>query len=68
MASRLGADSLRYLPIESVARSIGMPSDALCEACLTGRYPTPAGEKLYQLALGHDPRSGVSRTYETVTR
>ena len=68
MASRLGADSLRYLPIDSVARSIGMPSDALCQACLTGRYPTPAGEKLYQIALGHDPRSGVSRTYETVTR
>jgi amidophosphoribosyltransferase len=45
-----------------------MPSAALCEACLTGRYPTPAGEKLYQLALGHDPRSGVSRTYETVSR
>ena len=68
MASRLGADSLRYLPIESVARSIGMPSDALCEACLTGRYPTPAGERLYQIALGHDPRSGASRTYETVVR
>jgi amidophosphoribosyltransferase len=68
MASRLGADSLRYLPVESVARSIDMPSAALCEACLTGRYPTPAGEKLYQLALGHDPRSGVSRTYETVSR
>lgn len=68
MASRLGADSLRYLPVDSVARSIAMPSDALCEACLTGRYPTPAGEKLYQLALGHDPRSGVSRTYETVSR
>ena len=68
MASRLGADSLRYLPVESVARSIDMPSAALCEACLTGRYPTPAGETLYQLALGHDPRSGVSRTYETVTR
>ena len=68
MASRLGADSLRYLPVESVARSIDMPSAALCEACLTGRYPTPAGEKLYQLALGHDPLSGVSRTYETVTR
>ena len=68
MASRLGADSLRYLPVESVARSIGMPSDALCQACLTGHYPTPAGERLYQIALGHDPRSGASRTYETVVR
>ena len=68
MAARLGADSLRYLPVESVSRSIGMPSDALCEACLTGRYPTPAGERLYQIALGHDPRGGAARTYDTVAR
>ena len=67
MAHRLGADSLRYLPLDSVARSIDMPSESLCEACLTGRYPTPAGEKLYQIALGHDPRSGA-RTYETAGR
>ena len=68
LAARLGADSLRYLPVESVSRSIGMPSDALCEACLTGRYPTPAGERLYQIALGHDPRGGAARTYDTVAR
>jgi len=68
MAARLGADSLRYLPVESVSRSMQMPSESLCEACLTGRYPTPAGERLYQIALGHDPRGGAARTYETVGR
>jgi amidophosphoribosyltransferase len=65
MAARLGADSLRYLPVESVARSIGFPAEELCQACLTGRYPTPAGERLYQLALNQSRAGGpASRTYE----
>src|SRR5438132_12362378 len=51
MAAELGADSLFYLPLEAVARSIGLEADHLCRACLTGRYPTPTGEQLYQLAL-----------------
>ena len=69
MAARLGADSLRYLPIESVARSIGFDASELCQACLTGRYPTPAGERLYEIALsqtglGDAGRGGSGRTYE----
>src|SRR5436190_635656 len=51
MAAELGADSLYYLPLEAVARCIGLPEDRLCRACITGHYPTPTGEKLYQLAL-----------------
>jgi len=66
MAARLGADSLRYLPVESVARSIGFAPEQLCQACLTGRYPTPAGERLYEIALGQVSRGGSGRTYETV--
>ncbi len=80
MARKIGADSLRYLPISSVAESIGLPSSALCQACLNHDYPTEAGKKLYQLALqkvydGGDPLSetdGHERTYdshfEVVTR
>jgi amidophosphoribosyltransferase len=52
MAAVLGCDSLRYLPIESVARAIGIPQDGLCQACITCEYPTPTGQKLYQ--LDHD--------------
>jgi amidophosphoribosyltransferase len=66
MAARLGADSLRYLPVESVARSIGFDAADLCQACLTGRYPTPAGERLYQVALTQTSRDGAGRTYEPV--
>ncbi|MBM4021326.1 MAG: amidophosphoribosyltransferase [Planctomycetes bacterium] len=65
MAARLGADSLRYLPVEAVARSIGFPANELCQACLTGRYPTPAGERLYQLAVAQARAGGqATRTYE----
>lgn len=49
MAAQLGCDSLRYLPIESIARAIGISEDGLCQACLTSQYPTPMGQKLYQI-------------------
>ena len=49
MAAQLGCESLRYLPIESIARAIGISEDGLCQACLTGEYPTPMGQKLYQI-------------------
>jgi len=72
MARELGADSLRYLPIESIARALGRPAEELCRACITGRYPTAHGQKLYQIALanakvvaenGSDGRP--ERTYES---
>ncbi len=72
MARDLGADSLRYLPIESIARAVGRPADELCQACITGKYPTAHGQKLYQIALANaqtDEGDGAkgsrsSRTYE----
>ena len=67
MAARLGADSLRYLPVEAVARSIGFDAADLCEACLTGRYPTPAGERLYEIAVSQTSRGVAGRTYEAVS-
>jgi amidophosphoribosyltransferase len=63
MAAELGADSLFYLPLEAVSRCIGLDAAKLCRACITGRYPTPAGEQLYQLAL-KEREKGRGRTYE----
>jgi amidophosphoribosyltransferase len=67
MAERLGADSLRYLPVESIARAVGFDADQLCQACITGEYPTPFGQKLYQIALSNAGCSTGRRTYEAVT-
>jgi amidophosphoribosyltransferase len=54
MAADLGADSLRYLPVEALSRSVGLPPERLCQACVTGIYPTTAGEELYQIDLARD--------------
>lgn len=65
MAVELGADSLFYLPLDSVARCIGLPDDHLCRGCLTGEYPTPTGTELYQLSLRARSATGPSgRVYE----
>jgi amidophosphoribosyltransferase len=65
MAADLGADSLFYLPLEAVARCIGLPEERLCRACITGHYPTPTGKKLYQLAMiNRDAGAANGRTYE----
>ena len=64
MAAEIGADSLLYLPLEAIARCIGLDPDRLCRACLTGDYPTPTGNQLYQLALRTRHAEANGRTYE----
>ena len=67
MAEAIGADSLRYLPIESIARCVGIPRESLCQACIDTHYPTPAGQKLYQIALGNvklGENAESGRTYD----
>src|SRR5207302_10115367 len=54
MAKDLGADSLAYLPLDAVARCIGLPAERLSRACITGKYPTTAGQALNQLNLRTD--------------
>ncbi|WP_231756641.1 amidophosphoribosyltransferase [Lignipirellula cremea] len=63
MAKTLGADSLRYLPVEAVSRAIGFDRDQLCQACITGEYPTKRGQDLYEIAL-RQVGNGKTRTYE----
>ncbi len=65
MADTLGCDSLRYLPVSSIARAINLPTNHLCQACITGNYPTPFGEKLYQIALrNYESGDASQRTYD----
>ncbi|MGO8752068.1 MAG: amidophosphoribosyltransferase [Thermoguttaceae bacterium] len=64
MAAQLGATSLRYLPVESITRAIGLDSDQLCQACITGKYPTRCGTELARQAT-ENFRCGIhGRTYE----
>lgn len=65
MAAKLGADSLRYLPVESVAGAIGFDADQLCRACITGEYPTPCGQRLAEIAHENHRQGICGRTYET---
>jgi len=68
MSASIGADSLRYLPLDAISRSINIPASSLCQACLDTKYPTAAGKHLYQLALNEDRQNGgkpSGRTYDT---
>lgn len=68
MARQFNADSLRYLPVKSIAKSVNKDTDSLCQACLTGDYPTPAGQRLYQLSMapsGHGTRRLFDEDAET---
>lgn len=65
MSAKLGADSLRYLPVESIARAIRFDADQLCQACITTQYPTRCGQELYQVALRNSEANVVARTYES---
>ena len=69
MAATLGCDSLRYLPVSSIARAIDLGEDQLCQACITGEYPTEHGQRLYNIALQNMGQSAAqgNRTYEQTT-
>jgi amidophosphoribosyltransferase len=46
IAAFIGADSLAYLSVEGLVKSIGMDKGDLCLGCLTGEYPVEIpGEK-----------------------
>ncbi|MDZ7618773.1 MAG: phosphoribosyltransferase family protein, partial [Patescibacteria group bacterium] len=68
MAGVFGADSLRYLPVESVSRAIGLPAESLCQACITGEYPTLCGRRLAEHARRHFESGAEGRCYEIVGR
>lgn len=67
MAAKLGCDSIRYLPIDSVARAIGIEPAGLCQACISCEYPTPTGQKLYQLDL-QDYQANPNRIFQNDQR
>ncbi len=48
----IGADSLEYLSVEGMKKSVGHMEDKICCACFTGDYPLPIKEEQFvQLRL-----------------
>jgi amidophosphoribosyltransferase len=47
----LEADSLGYLSLKSLVKSIALPEKKLCLACLNGEYPVKIPERLQSLKL-----------------
>jgi amidophosphoribosyltransferase len=47
----IGADSLGYISIEGLVKSVGLPGDTFCKACFTGDYPIPVQLEMDKLAL-----------------
>ncbi len=50
MAIELNVDSLKYLAVPDLGRSIGCETDTLCLGCVTGKYPTTWGNRLMREA------------------
>ena len=47
----IGADSLGYLSIPGLIKSVALPKDIFCMACFTGDYPIPVQLEMDKLAL-----------------
>jgi len=48
VAEAIGADSVHYLSIQGLVRSIGLSAEELCLGCLTGRYPVEVPEERHR--------------------
>jgi amidophosphoribosyltransferase len=47
----IGADSLGYLSLDGLMKSVNLPRDSFCTACFTGDYPIPVQLEMDKLAL-----------------
>ena len=49
----IGADSLGYMSIEGLMKSVSGTENRFCAACFTGKYPIPVQLEMDKLALEH---------------
>ena len=64
MADKLGVNSLRYLPVDSVCKCLDLDRSSLCLGCVTGKYPSEWGNKLLRSAKRKNAAGRSGRTYE----
>ena len=53
----IDADSLGYLSVRGLLKSVGGSSGGFCDACFTGNYPIPVQLEMDKLALEHPQAS-----------
>ena len=65
-----GVYVLSYQTIPGLVRSIGLPKEDLCMACLNRDYPTPMGKELIKIALDNfrKGKKETKRIYETAVK
>ncbi|MBI5144762.1 MAG: amidophosphoribosyltransferase [Candidatus Omnitrophica bacterium] len=54
----IGVDSLEYLSLEGMLKSMPLPKDKFCTACFDGKYPIKAPRKLSKNILERGSRGG----------
>ena len=64
LSVELGIDSLRYLTLPQLVDAMGVSKNQLCLGCLTGKYPTEWGNRVYERALEAKGDPGAGRAYE----
>lgn len=64
LAAELGADSLRYLTVQQLVEAMGKGENELCLGCLTAKYPTEWGKRVYRRAFESRDDARSERTYE----
>lgn len=64
MAEALGVDSLRFVTVDDLGPCLCKDTEQLCLGCVTGRYPTPWGNRLIENARGNLSVGKAGRTYE----
>jgi amidophosphoribosyltransferase len=47
----IGADSLGYLSVEGMLKSVALPPDSFCTGCFHGNYPIKVENRVNKLAL-----------------
>jgi amidophosphoribosyltransferase len=53
----IDADSLGYLSVRGLLKSVGGSSGGFCDACFTGNYPIPVQLEMDKLVLEHPPEN-----------
>ena len=47
----IGADSLGYLSVDGLMKTVGGTLNTFCAACFTGKYPIPVQLEMDKLAM-----------------